>query len=445
MDVQMASGRPSCSLARLVWLFLRTGCTAFGGFMSLVSIIQVELVEKRRLMEAGDMLNGIALASILPGPVAVNVTAYAGFRIHGLTGAAAGVLAVVLPSFALMIAAAELHSRFGELPVMRAVFAGIVPAIVAVVLQAGWSVGRRNVTDAGSFALVLAAASAIVAFRGFYVTPAVIVAAGVLGALLLRGADEAATGVRVSVPPRAEAPPRAAAGWQWLFALLLAGVLLLFLSPSPGFVRASPLAHLFATFSGMSLTLFGGGYVFIPMIQKIVVESYRWISAEQFNAAIAVGQITPGPILVSATFIGYNVAGVAGAVGATVGIFAPPAMLIVLAAHWLDRVRESRFLRRVLRGVRAAVCGMIFAAAVLIARTAGWEWEAPVIFVLALAALFRFKLAPVLVIPAAGALGLLSYVVEPVFRAPPPQTSGFFSMYSSSDSAAHWWPCSFQW
>ena len=405
MDRRVAAGRPPCSLAQLFWFFLRTGCTAFGGFMSLVSIIQVELVEKRRLVASGDMLNGIALASMLPGPIAVNVTAYAGFRMRGLTGAAAGVLAVVLPSFALMIAAAELHSRFGESPAMRAVFIGIVPAVVAVVLQAGWSVGRRNVTGVGSFVLALLAASAIVVFKGFYVTPAVILAGGVLGALLLRDADGAAADARVS------APARAAAGWQGLFALLLAGVLLLFLAPLPAFVRASPLAHLFATFSGMSLTLFGGGYVFIPMIQKIVVESYRWISAEQFNAAIAVGQITPGPILVSATFIGYKVFGFAGAVAATAGIFGPPAMLILLAAHWLDRVQESLSLRRVLRGIRAAVCGMIFAAAALIARTAGGEWEALVIFMLALAALFHFKLAPVLVIPAAGALGLLSYVV----------------------------------
>ena len=403
MDGHAAGGRPPCSLAQLFWLFLRTGSTAFGGFMSLISIIQVELVEKRRAMDAGDMLNGIALASVLPGPVAVNVTAYAGYRMHGLKGAAAGVLAVVLPSFALMIAAAELHARFGESPAVRAAFTGIVPAIVAVVLQAGWSVGRKHVTGAGSFALALAAASAIVGFRGFYVIPAVILAAGGLGALLLRDVGGAAAGARVS------APPRAAAGWRWPFALLLAGALLLFLSPTPGFVRASPVAHLLATFSGMSLTLFGGGYVFIPMIQKTVVESHRWIGAEQFNAAIAVGQVTPGPILVSATFIGYQVAGFAGAVAATAGIFAPPAMLIVLAAQWLDRVRESPLLRRALRGVRAAVCGMIFAAAVLIARTAGGEWEAAGIFLLAAAALFRFGLAPVLVIPAAGALGLLSY------------------------------------
>ena len=400
----MTGGRPALSLVRLFWFFLRTGCTAFGGFMSLVSIIQVELVDKRRLVAAGDMLNGIALASILPGPVAVNVTAYAGFRLHGLPGAAAGVLAIVLPSFVLMIAAAELHSSFGALPAVRAVFVGVVPAIVAVVLQAGWNVGRRNVTDGRSVVLALLAASAIVVFEGSYVTPGVLLAAGAAGVLLFRDADRAAAGAAVS------APPGLTAGRQWLFAFLLAGVVVAFLSPSPAFLRASPLAHLFATFSGMSLTLFGGGYVFIPMIQKTVVETHHWISAEQFNAAIAVGQITPGPILVSATFIGYNAAGFPGAVVATAGIFGPPAVLMVLAAQWLDRVRESLVLRRALQGIRVAVCGMIVAAAALIAQTAGREWEAPVIFVLAATALFRGRLSPVLVIPAAGALGLLAEV-----------------------------------
>ena len=140
------AARRAFSIGRLFWFFLRIGCTAFGGFMSLISIIQIELTEKRRVMEQKDMLNGIALASILPGPVAVNVTAYAGFRLYGVAGAAAAMLAVILPSFVLMIVAAELYLRWGELPVIRAVFNGIIPAIVAVILQAGWNIGRKTVT-----------------------------------------------------------------------------------------------------------------------------------------------------------------------------------------------------------------------------------------------------------------------------------------------------------
>lgn len=394
---ELAAGRRAFSIARLFWFFLRIGCTAFGGFMSLISIIQIELTEKRRVMEQKDMLNGIALASILPGPVAVNVTAYAGFRLYGVAGAAAAMLAVILPSFVLMIAAAELYLRWGELPVIRAVFNGIIPAIVAVILQAGWNIGRKTVTGVKPFAVALAAALAIIVFKGFYVTLAVIFIAGALGPLLFRDTAAAGDAAATSSVPFA---------LQWLFAFLLAALLLLFLLPVPDFIRAAPVAHLFTTFSGMSLTLFGGGYVFIPMIQKIVVESYQWITAEQFNAAIAMGQITPGPILISATFIGYKVAGIAGAVIATAGIFLPPAMLLVLAAHWLGHLQKSALLQRVLQGIRIAVCGMIFAAAVLIAGTAGDEWGVLVIFVLALVALMYWKVTPVLVIPAAGALGL---------------------------------------
>ncbi|MDD9806341.1 MAG: chromate efflux transporter [Gammaproteobacteria bacterium] len=397
MDDAVAARR-AFSIGRLFWFFLRIGCTAFGGFMSLISIIQIELTEKRRVMEQKDMLNGIALASILPGPVAVNVTAYAGFRLYGVAGAAAAMLAVILPSFVLMIVAAELYLRWGELPVIRAVFNGIIPAIVAVILQAGWNIGRKTVTGVKPFAVALLAALAIILFKGFYVTLAVIFIAGALGPLLFRDAAGAADDAAAT-----SAVPFAL---QWLFAFLLAVLLLLFLLPAPDFIRAAPVAHLFTTFSGMSLTLFGGGYVFIPMIQKIVVESYHWITADEFNAAIAMGQITPGPILISATFIGYKVAGIAGAVIATLGIFLPPAMLLVLAAHWLGHLRKSALLQRVLHGIRIAVCGMIFAAAVLIAGTAGSEWGVLVIFVLALAALMFYKVTPVLVIPAAGALGL---------------------------------------
>lgn len=393
----LAAGRRAFSIGRLFLFFLRIGCTAFGGFMSLISIIQIELTEKRRAMEQKDMLNGIALASILPGPVAVNVTAYAGFRLYGVAGAGAAMLAVILPSFVLMIAAAELYLRWGELPVIRAVFNGIIPAIVAVILQAGWNIGRKTVTGVKTFALALAAALAIIVFKGFYVTLAVIFIAGALGPLLFRDTGAAGDAAATSAVPFA---------LQWLFAFVLAALLLLFLLPVPDFIRAAPVAHLFTTFSGMSLTLFGGGYVFIPMIQKIVVESYQWITAEQFNAAIAMGQITPGPILISATFIGYKVAGLFGAVIATVGIFLPPAMLMVLAAHWLGHLQKSALLQRVLQGIRIAVCGMIFAAAMLIAGTAGDDWGVLVIFVLALVALMFYKVTPVLVIPAAGALGL---------------------------------------
>ena len=169
------------------------------------------------------------------------------------------------------------------------------------------------------------------------------------------------------------------------------------------------LMKLFLVFAGMSVMLFGGGYVFIPMIQQIVVNGHGWVTQQEFVDAIAMSQVTPGPILVSAAFIGYKVAGFAGAVVATIGIFGPPAVVMVVASNALERIKKSPVVRAALRGVRPAVIGMIFAAAWYVGRTAQPVWISVVIFVVSLVALLRFKVDAVWVIPAAGLVGLISY------------------------------------
>jgi chromate transporter len=169
------------------------------------------------------------------------------------------------------------------------------------------------------------------------------------------------------------------------------------------------LMKLGAVFAGMSVMLFGGGYVFIPMIQEIVVTNEKWVTAQEFVDGIALGQITPGPILVSAAFIGLKVAGLAGATVATAAIFAPPAVLMVAASGAFDRLQRSGAIQAALRGVRPAVIGMIFAAAVVVGRTAVPVWYSVAIFGVALYALIRFRVEAVWVIPAAGAAGWWLY------------------------------------
>ena len=169
------------------------------------------------------------------------------------------------------------------------------------------------------------------------------------------------------------------------------------------------LAKLLLIFSGMSLMLFGGGYVFIPLIQEIVVDGQGWVTQQEFVDAIAMGQITPGPILISAAFIGYKVAGLAGATVATAGIFLPPAVLMVLATRALEYIKKSSAIKAALRGVRPAVIGMIAAAAIVIAKTVPQTEVSLVIFLAALLALLKFRVEVVWVIPAAGLAGLLLY------------------------------------
>jgi chromate transporter len=168
-------------------------------------------------------------------------------------------------------------------------------------------------------------------------------------------------------------------------------------------------AKLFTTFASVSIFLFGGGYVFIPVIQEIVVESHRWLTLQEFVDSIALGQVTPGPILISATFIGYKVAGFAGALAATVGIFLPPVLLMLAGAHALERIKKSVVITAALAGIRPAVVGMIAAAAVTVGWTAPHHWASLLIFAAALVALTRLRVQVVWVIPAAGLSGLLLF------------------------------------
>ncbi len=148
---------------------------------------------------------------------------------------------------------------------------------------------------------------------------------------------------------------------------------------------------LFLVFAGMSLMLFGGGYVFIPLIQEIVVDGHGWVTTREFIDAVAMGQITPGPILISAAFIGLKVAGFSGAVIATAGIFLPPALLMVASTRALEFIKRSQAIRAALRGIRSAVIGMIAAAAFTVGRTAPHHWGSLLIFFTALVALMRLR------------------------------------------------------
>jgi chromate transporter len=149
--------------------------------------------------------------------------------------------------------------------------------------------------------------------------------------------------------------------------------------------------------------------VFIPLIQEVVVEGHGWVTQQEFIDAVAMGQVTPGPILVSAAFVGLKIAGLAGALAATLGIYLPSALLMIASSRVLDHIKRSAVIRAALRGVRPAVVGMIFAAAVVIGKSAAPVWVSVAIFVAALLALLRFRIEAVWIIPLAGGFGWLFY------------------------------------
>jgi chromate transporter len=398
---------PAPSMADLFLIFLRIGSVAFGGFMALVSVIETEVVERRKLLRHEDMLDGISLANLLPGPLAVNVVAYVGYRLRGGRGALAAATGVLLPSFLLLLVLTELYFRFGDVATLTAVFAGITPAIAAVIGSVAWRMGGKNLTGAPERTLAALSALTLLAIPRevkLATTFAIIGVCAAVGlALFRRGgpADEPAGSG--ALPVR-----RMAATFVGLAALAVVSTLPLDLDPQG-------LPRLGLTFGGLSVMLFGGGFVMIPMIQDVVVTQYGWLTDQQFIDGIALGQVTPGPILISATFIGQAVAGFSGALVATVAIFAPPAVLMVTASEGLEFLKRSPRVAAALRGIRCGVIGMILTAAWVVLRSAAPDGPqdlprlgfAALVFVGSLAALVRWKLDVVWVIPSAGIAGLL--------------------------------------
>ncbi|NDW53816.1 chromate efflux transporter [Aliiroseovarius sp. PrR006] len=373
--------------------------------MALISVVRSEVVGKHRLIDDDDLMDGVALAMLLPGPVAVNVVAYVGDKIRGPLGGAVCAAAVILPSFFLMVGFAALYLSWGTMVVADKALAGVLPAIAAIILNAGWKMREKALQGPIDIAMAVGAAVLLLAVGGIWIVVCIFAVAAVVGILRHRSTRTDATAPKTRQHPTFGIGSRVAS----LFLALCIG-LFLFLPQSS---VTSILVQLFSVFSGMSLLLFGGGYIFIPMIQEAVVNAHGWLSLEDFAASIALGQITPGPILISATFIGYKVAGLAGAVVATVAIFMPPAALIILAARQLERISHLARFKDAQSGIRTAVFGMIISAALSlligIANEASSLLAPAAIFALSCVMLMYLKKGEIWAVLIAAILGMLVF------------------------------------
>lgn len=388
------------SLTYLFLTFLRIGATSWGGFMALISMIQNKVVEKDKKLEATDILEGISLASVLPGPMAVNVVSFVGYKLGGWNGALVSVVGVLLPSFLLMVGLSHLYFQYGDIPAMSQFFSGILPAVAAIIISVAINLGEKSIKDVSQF--ILAIASGIIVFysKSYVTTLAILGACGFFGYLYYYKSKAELPGQDV------EAVHFKSAGKFYWLLLPLAGLAVFGI-----WANENPLLTLhktiFLTFSGMSLSQFGGGYVIIPTMQKIVVDGMKWLSDQEFVDAVAMGQITPGPIFVSATFIGYKLAGFCGALNATISIFAPTAILTVFCARFFNKISKSAMVTAIFKGLRPAIIGMIASAALSILWGNGLSAFAAAIFGIALLVIMRFKVDPVYVIPVAGIIGIL--------------------------------------
>jgi len=389
--------------------FLKIGATSFGGFLALVSVIQDQMVSRDKTIKNELILDGISLASVLPGPLAVNVVTYIGYHLKGIKGALLSMMAVILPSFILVLGLSWFYFKYGSLPVVDKIFSGIMPAVVAIIVIVAIRMAKKSVTDYKQWIICVASGLLLIFFGGFFTTLGLIVAGGITGAALYyKKKSHKESSESLSIRKKKNIP-------YLILSVLGAGIIAILFIPQ--FTPAGmqdffmDIRKLMVVFSGMSLTLFGGGYVFIPAIQETVVENLHWLSVREFADGIAIGQITPGPILISATFIGYKVAGIWGAFVATVAIFLPSGILMIAGSHFLEKFKKSNLVKSIFMGLRPAVIGMILAASFTIAQSITITWQSILIFLLIFLINFKYNVNAAILIPVSGILGIIMFSI----------------------------------
>jgi len=364
--------------------FLRTsvglGLVGFGGGVSVLATIERTMVSHRRWLTEREFVNTATVAQMLPGGAAANVLAYVGLRFHGVRGALAGYVGFVAPGAVLVAALAWLYARFGTVPRADAFLSGLNAALVGIIIAITVRMARTGVRRlwqmgvAGTavlLAMLGGAGSLELVFLG--ISAGLVWDLGIERALLLRHrrrrwrpAPPVALPEEGKPLPRASAaaaqdPPRCGST-STLRAIAVAAVVPVLWS------SVAHLVPLAVVFFKTGLGAYGGGFAIIPSLHSDVV-ARGWLTERQFADAVAVGKLTPGPVLLMATFIGYLRGGFSGALVSTVAIFVAPLFLVVLLATWLDRVRSKRWMRAALRGLTPAVVGLMVAAGLTLGRT----------------------------------------------------------------------------
>ena len=396
------------SLKYLFFTFLKIGSISFGGFMALISVIQNQLVEKDKKIKNEIVLDGISLASVLPGPVAVNVVTFIGYNLRGFYGAIISMISIVIPSFLLLCILSYAYFQFGSLPTFDKVFNGIMPAVCAIIVAVAINMSRKTIKDYKQILISIASGLVILLIGGFLSTFIIIFVGGLLGALLYHkkyNEDTTVVDNRKDLKSGRNIMP-------YLIPLIILVVLIIFMPiylPEKGFSTLKDFRSIALTFSGLSVTLFGGGYVMIPAMHEIIVENMQWLSSKEFVDGIALGQVTPGPIYITAAFIGYKVQGFLGALIATIAIFLPAGLIMIICSKFLFFFKNSALVKAVFKGLRPAVIGMIFSASVTIGKGLEIEWPSFVIFIFVLLFTLKFKLNPVYLIPISGFFGVIFF------------------------------------
>ncbi|MGE0372133.1 MAG: chromate efflux transporter [Gammaproteobacteria bacterium] len=435
------AGSAPVSLRQAFAYWLRLGFISFGGPAGQISLMHQELVEKRRWISERRFLHALNYAMVLPGPEAQQLATYIGWLMHGVRGGILAGLLFVLPSLFILTGLSWIYLAFGDVPAVAGLLYGVKPAVTAIVACAAWRIGSRTLRSPGLWAIALAAFLAIFAFDIPF--PWIVIAAGVAGLIgshvaprgfmtATQGAERAGSVSSALIDDDTPVPDHARFRWSRLLGLVAAGASLwagAMAALTVHYGWDGTLTQMGWFFTKAALVTFGGAYAVLPYVYQGGVEYHGWLSATQMIDGLALGETTPGPLIMVVAFVGFVGAwtgeifgpellvwaGVAGACVATLFTFLPSFLFILIGGPAVEASRHEIRFTAPLAGITAAVVGVIINLALFFARHVLWpqgfdgrfEWFSAVLGVAAFIALWRYKTGVVAVIAACAAAGLV--------------------------------------
>lgn len=388
----MTPERPS--LAALIAYFLRLGLTGFGGPVALASYMRKDLVDRYHWIRGDEYDEGLAIATACPGPLAYQLGVYCGYVTRGAAGAIAVAIAFALAPFAIVCLIAALYVRYGSMWQLRAIFTGVSPVVVALILRSCWDLGKKTLKRewlAFAFAIVACAITILVQKE----LTAIFLVAGAIGIFVFNRSGTA------MIPTAAK---------ETSSDVRLKAVVPLV----PVAFQTVPLPQIFWFFFKTGFLVFGSGLVVVPFLKAYVVDQYHWLSNQAFIDAVAVGMVSPGPVVITATFVGYLNHRLSGAIAATAGMFLPSLLFVLLGAPLLRRYRSHARVQGFIRGITVAVVGVLVGTSYLVARSTLHDAFAMILFAAAALVLFsKLKLPEPALVGFGAACGFIVELLSP--------------------------------
>jgi chromate transporter len=379
MDIETPHLSYHRRLVEVAVLFLRLGVTAFGGPAAHIAIMHNEVVTRHQWVTEQEFLDLLGAANLIPGPTSTELAIFLGFRRVGWLGLVLAGVCFILPATLIVLALAWAYVRYGSTPVASGLFYGIMPVVIAIVAQALWNLGRKAVKNW------------LTGVLGLLVIALYFLRVNILVLLL-------AAGVVAMLGENLSRVKRLPVVGFWL-PLASAGIL-------AGSIPFS-LPVLFLDFLKIGATLYGSGYVLLAYLRTDFVLGLGWLTDRQLIDAIAIGQVTPGPVFTTATFIGYLLGGIPGAILATVGIFLPSFIFIAASGLLIPHIRNSPWTAAFLDGVNVASLGLMLGVTIQLAFTAIQDPLTILIVLVSLFLLLRFKLNSTWLIAAGALIGIV--------------------------------------